>query len=204
MPLRCFGVCLSPVLFPLEAVCPSCQQTMDVFGDHAICCTSGGDLITRHNRVRNLVGKLCEEAKLSPVLEKVGILGHKDLSKRRPGDVTIPLWSKGRGLAIDVSVICPLAISHLSQREPCESYASSKKHALYDAAFQQQSDFDFAAVVFETSGAVNAEGQNFLSRLFHFGSKRESTTHSVYAGRAWQRLSSSVQVGCGRMILSRG
>ena len=64
---------------------------------------SGGDLITRHNRVRNVVHKLCQEARLSPVLEKE-ILGHHDLTKRRLRDV-YPLWTGGRGLAVDVAVI---------------------------------------------------------------------------------------------------
>ena len=141
--------------------------------------------------------------KLSPVLEKVGVLGHKDLSKRRPGDVTIPLWAKGRGLCVDVSVICPVANSHLHQREPCEAYAAHNKHALYDAAFRQQSTFSFAAAVFETTGGVNEEGLEFLRKLLRFGSKRECITHSVYAGRAWQRLSCVIQFGSAQMVLNR-
>src|SRR5690348_4424246 len=36
--------------------CPSCTHTfLDQYGDHAICCTSTGDLIVRHNRMRDLV-----------------------------------------------------------------------------------------------------------------------------------------------------
>jgi hypothetical protein len=33
--------------------CPLCQQTMDILGDHALCCKKTQDLITRHNRLRN-------------------------------------------------------------------------------------------------------------------------------------------------------
>ena len=56
---------------------------MDVLGDHVLCCKKTQDTVTRHNRVRNLVYQLAD--RLSPDdLEKQGILGHTDESKRRP------------------------------------------------------------------------------------------------------------------------
>ena len=97
---------------------------MDVMGDHALCCKKTGDTVTRHNRLRNLIYKLAEVGLLNPVLEKAGILGHTEQSKRRPADVAIPLWSR--------AVVCPLALSHMSQEQPCESYASQRKHNYYD------------------------------------------------------------------------
>ena len=58
------------------APCPCCMHTfLDAYGDHAICCTRTGDLIVRHNRIRDLVDKIASEGHLSPVLEKKGILG---------------------------------------------------------------------------------------------------------------------------------
>ena len=89
-------------LFKGVVNCTMCKQTIDVYGDHATCCASTGDLITRHNSIRNLMDKLASEGLLSPIMEKKGILG--PTSGRRPGDVTIPLWSQGKGLAIDESL----------------------------------------------------------------------------------------------------
>ena len=37
-----------------EIPCPLCKQTINLFGDHATCCTKNGDLIVRHNALRNL------------------------------------------------------------------------------------------------------------------------------------------------------
>jgi len=74
------------------------------------------------------------------------------------GDVSFANWRYGRGLAIDVAVICPLADSHVHQEEPCEVYAERQKHKRYDAGFVG-SNYDFVAMVFETSGAVNSEGK---------------------------------------------
>src|SRR6185437_13628791 len=52
----------------------------------------------------------------------------------------------------------------LLQEHPCELYAERQKHARYDAGFKG-SRFDFAAVVFETSGAVNSEGNDIIKQL---------------------------------------
>src|SRR6185312_11151194 len=134
--------------------CPLCKQTMDIYGDHALCCGKSGDRITRHNRLRNVVFKLADPGLLSPDLEKLGILGVTDKTRRRPGDVSIKNWSLRRGLAIDVAVIHPLASSHLRELEPCESYAQHHKIDRYAGAFEK-SDCDFAPV----SGAVNKEGE---------------------------------------------
>ena len=110
-----------------SAPCPLCEQTMDPLGDHPLCCNKSGDRITRHNRLRNLVFKLADTGLLAPELEKLGILGVTDKTRRRPGDVSIKSWSFRRGLAIDVAVIHPLAASHLGKAEPCESYAQTQK-----------------------------------------------------------------------------
>jgi len=37
-----------PVI-PKEISCPLCMQTINVYGDHATCCSKSGDLIVRHN-----------------------------------------------------------------------------------------------------------------------------------------------------------
>ena len=182
--------------------CPLCEQNMDIYGDHSLCCKKSGDRITRHNRLRNLVFKLADTGLLRPDLEKLGILGVTDKTRRRPGDVSIKDWSLRRGLAIDVAVIHPLAVSHLHSVEPCESYAQHQKLDRYAAAFEK-SDYDFAPVVFETSGAVNKEGETVLKQIIRFASKREGITHTVYASRAWARLSCCVQVASAQQILNR-
>ena len=51
--------------------------------------------------------KLADQGLLSPEIEKK-VLGETDSSKRRPGDVTIPIWTGDKGLTIDVAVTCPL------------------------------------------------------------------------------------------------
>ena len=85
--------------------CPMCQQTIDRFGDHAISCQKSGDLIFRHNRVRDYLFKLGQKCLLAPEREKLGLLGDGDVSQRRPGDVSFPRWGANKGAAVDVAVI---------------------------------------------------------------------------------------------------
>ena len=108
---------------------PLCKQLINKFGDHATCCTKSGDLIIRHNSMRNLIEDIASDGMLSSVLEKGGILGNT--SGRRPGDVTIQNWAEGKGLALDVAVTSPLAYTYVRKEEPCEWYAATQKHGKY-------------------------------------------------------------------------
>ena len=162
-----------------------CEQTIENYGDHALCCRKTRDTVTRHSIVRNWVFRLAKDGLLCPEIEKVGV-GPAETS-RRPADVALPIWANGKGLAIDVAIVCPLAPSHLDEIEPCESYAWGQKHRLYDAGFIH-SQYDFVAMVFESGGAVNEEGEAILKQLFRFASKRSTMSHSRFAGRAWSPL----------------
>ena len=132
-------------------------------------CTKSGDLIVRHNSLRNLVEDFGNDGKLSPVLEKKGILG--DTTGRRPGDVTFERWAEGKGLAVDVAVTRALAGTYVRMEAPCEYYAATRKHGKYDRSFVG-TNYIFSVMVFETLGAINSEGEEVLRMLFRFASKR--------------------------------
>src|SRR5436190_20415183 len=78
--------------------------------------------------------KLADPGLLSPEIEKK-VLGETDSSKRRPGDVTIPIWTGDKGLTIDVAVTSPLAAHNIAREAPREYYAEHKKYAKYRNAF---------------------------------------------------------------------
>ena len=123
------------------------MQPINVYGDHATCCAKNGDLVIRHNAIRNLVYSIASDGLLKPVLEKQGILG--PTTGRRPGDVSVPDWKNHNGLAIDVAVTSPLTKGSLRLVSPCEDYATVQKHRKYDESFKG-TNFFFCAMVFET------------------------------------------------------
>ena len=94
------------------------------------------------------------------------------------------------------------ASSNLHISEPCESYATWKKHAYYDDDFKGTA-FEFAAMVFETTGGVNIEGLEVLRQLFRFAAKHQGLQLSVYCGRAWARLSCNIQSSVSQCFLNR-
>jgi len=177
-----------------------CKQPINNYGDHATCCAKSGDLIIRHNSLRNLVNSIASDGLLSPILEKKGILG--PTSGRRPGDVTIPNWNLGNGLAIDVAVTSPLIKSSVRATNPCEEYATNKKHRKYDTSFEG-TDYYFSAMVFETLGAINQEGEEVLRQLFRYAAKHLGREFSSFCGRAWARVSCCLQRSVAQSILVR-
>lgn len=159
-------------------------------------------MITRHNRVRDLVADFAKKGLLSPDLEKLGLQGPTDKSKRSPGDISFKRWAPNRGLAIDVAVIYPVAASHVHDEEPCENYALLHKHARYEEGFKG-SDYEFVAMVFETSGALNDEGHDVLKQILRCASTNSRMGHSSFCLRAWARLSCCIQILVAKMILNR-
>ena len=136
---------------------------------------------------------------LSPVLEKQGILGN---TTGRPGDITFQRWAEGKGLAVDVAVTSPLASTYQRLPEPCEWYAATQKHAKYDTSFVGTNYF-FSAMVFETLGAINVEGEEVLRMLFRFAAKRLGREFTSYCGRAWARVSCNLQRSVSQAIFTR-
>src|SRR5437660_6114689 len=122
-----------------------------------------------------------------------------DTTRRRDCSSDIYNSSQDRSHALVFSLIYPFAASHLHKPEPCESYAKSEKIDRYAPAFEN-SDYDFAPVVFETSGALNREGETVLKQIIRFASKREGISHSVFAARAWARLSCCIQFAAAQQI----
>lgn len=183
-----------------EVPCPLCMQPINIYGDHATCCAKNGDLVTRHNALRNFVHSVASDGLLQPVLEKQGILG--PTTGRRPGDVTIPDWKHYNGLAIDVAVTSPLTKTSLRLTDPCEDYSETQKHKKYDASFEGSSYY-FCAMVFETLGGVNSQGEQVLRQLFTFAAKQLGREFSSYCSRAWARLSCCLQRSVAQAILNR-
>ena len=151
--------------------------------------------------MRNLVESVASDGKLSPVLEKKGILG--SAPGRRPGDVTIPLWNNGRALALDIAVTSPLTESSLKLRNPCEDYAQNRKHAKYDKDFKDSETHLFGTIVWETLGAVNSEGEDYLRQIMRFAAKHLGYEHSSFCGRIWARLSCCLQREVAKQICYR-
>ena len=61
-----FGLPLTPEGTP----CPLCHHNMDAWGHHMLTCHSGGDVITRHNQLRDCIADFCHKAAFPHILRK--------------------------------------------------------------------------------------------------------------------------------------
>ena len=79
------------------------QAPMDFFGDHSLSCASAG-MYRRHNRVRDTLFALSQDAGWRPVLEPA------TSTASRPADVLLQS-SDSKPLAVDVTIVHPLRLS---------------------------------------------------------------------------------------------
>eukprot|EP00731_Ephydatia_muelleri_P010847 Em0005g1433a len=117
IPLEGLGLHLKPSEFQVAitwwlgldtSCCPLCPgRVLDLLGHHALTCKRGGDVVTRHNKLRDTLAETCRRAHLSVKLEAGSNLT-KDHSHTRPADILVPNWSWGKLAAFDLSVTSPL------------------------------------------------------------------------------------------------
>ena len=87
------------------ALCPG--SALDHLGHHAVTCKYGGDVVSCHNRIRDILVETCCWAYIGVKME-VGNNVSRDHSKTRPADILLPNWVLGRMAALDVSITSPL------------------------------------------------------------------------------------------------
>ena len=113
-----------------------------------------------------------------------------------------PTGQGGRPLAVDVAVPSPYSSFGLRCPKPADSYSDTFKHGKYDRRFRGKWCL-FSALVMESTGGLSEEALTLLKQVFRFASKRQNVQHSVYAGRAWARLSCNLQTSVAQAILCR-
>ena len=65
-------------LTPEGTPCPLCHHNMDAWRHHMLTCRSGGDVITRHNQLRDCIADFCHKACLSPQIEAFFLKTNQD------------------------------------------------------------------------------------------------------------------------------
>ena len=153
--------------------CTLCGQVMDKGGDHALVCGCGGDRVTRHNLVRDVVHSAANNganlANLATILEKLGLLIPRDpigdnrppdpdppdpsTTSRRPADVWVPRGPSGGQEAWDVSIASALRLGSSLPDASIFASVESRKNSFFNAAFQcTQAGVSFCPLVIEAVG----------------------------------------------------
>ena len=191
-------------LFPSGADCPKCgSHFMDVFGDHALTCSTGGDLIARHNNIRNLLYHFCKASSLNPSLETNHL---SSSNNRRPGDITIPNWSRGSLLALDVTICSPLQASLITQAAEKQGVAASRAEERKFGQFNGHCQSDgvvFSPFAMETSAGLGEHALKFAKELAARHADNNFRDRSQSSRDFFQRLSDELHRSNAVMIISR-
>ena len=182
--------------------CPSC--VLDDFGHHSLTCKHGGDVVMRHNKLRDVFYDFCQRACLGPRLE-MGCGAGSD-SQSRPADVLVPNWDLGKPAAFDLSVTSTLQSSVLLEASVTAGSAAllaeTRKHINSD---KKCDELGWACIplVVETYGCWGAEAVAALSKLAGRLSVRNNEPKSKTIFSLYSRLGLTlVRANC-RAILSR-
>ena len=181
---------LGEKLYENERKCPFCKSgTLDVMGDHAVSCHGRGDMISRHDRIRNKVIWAGSGALLSPVSEQKSLLPDNN---SRQGDIFLPVWNNGLPAALDVTVTSPLQSSLIINASEKSGFAlSAAEDRKYEQYAQNCSEvgIQFIPLAFETFGGFSETVRKTLKRIATLADNRNLQPAGLSV--AFSRLSQS-------------
>ena len=186
---------------------PSCSRpkllsALDAYGHHALCCKLGCDVVSRHNRLRDIFNDFCHFACLAPPLE----MGGWSRQHTRPADVLAPNWVLGKPGAFDLSFTSMLNTQVFQEASVTAGSAALaaqiRKHRLNDERCRELGWVCIPLVV-ETYGCWGIEAIQALLRLATHVSTRQGCPKSLVCNEIYGRLSSDLERANSRAILSR-
>eukprot|EP00731_Ephydatia_muelleri_P015211 Em0008g931a len=185
------------------ALCPG--STLDHLDHHAVTCKYGGDVVSRHNRIRDILVETCRRAHIGVKVE-VGNNLSRDHSKTHPADILLPNWFLGRTAALDVSITSLLnPVTLLEAGVSATAAAQATEARKHQANDPKCSELGWVCVlmVVETYGAWGKEAtviiSSVASRLVTSTCWPKSTiVHEIYG-----RLNLNLVCANATAILSR-
>lgn len=191
-------------VYPETSKC-KCNAPLDRYGLHSLTCKSKGDIIARHNAVRNVIYNYCKAAGLTAKLEKANILGdHTD--KRRPADVFIYNFSLNSDHCLDIAITSPLQQKYINSASNTEGYAASDYYKLKRSKYAEAVEAEnkvFQPIILETFGRIAEESLSCLTRIANIKADRCSTSRSDAIHELFQQISVALQIRNANMVLKR-
>ena len=186
------------------ALCP--EKSLDPLGHHATTCKCGGDVVFRHNRLRDIVAETCRRAHLSIHLEVGQNLSH-DHSNTRPADILVPHCCMGKPAALDLSVTSPLnpiTLPEAGVTAGAAAKATEERKLKANVAKCADLGWVCVPVVAESYRAWGLEAMDFFSKLASRMATSVGKSKSVVLHEIYGRLNMHIVRANSTAILSRG
>ncbi|KAL5499463.1 hypothetical protein EMCRGX_G010889 [Ephydatia muelleri] len=165
----------------------------------------GGDVVTRHNRLRDEVFDLCGRAHLSVSVER----GHgltRDLAHTRPADILIAGWDRGKPAALDLTITSPLCSVILGEscyQAGAAALAAETRKLHSNGPKCQELGWSCIPLAVETYGNWGKQAHDTFSRLASFLAIHQSSPKAVVVAEINGRLNVVLVRSIARAILAR-
>ena len=176
---------------PADYKCPTCGAHADMQGIHAVSCVRSGDITRGHNRLRDLLFFLLEDAGKNCTVE----VSLPQAPELRPADVLVASW-KGRPLAIDVTVVtptCPSAIALSPPEGPTAllDHAAARKVTKYSVPCRA-AGWDFRPFAADAYGATRADARELVRDIIKLSTARGKIyPDSLSGNQVWGAISAA-------------
>ena len=190
-------------IFDSAGPCPACLHQSDVYGDHAMCCRSGGERNSPHNNLRDALFDTAVAAGLGPVKEGRFLLPGND---RCPADVLIRNWAGGKDAALDVTVVTPIqdntmpGAANLAGHALTYAYERKMNGAEADCTRQ---GIAFLPIVAETFGGWHPDAKREVKKLGAALARHTGQEEGEAVSHLWSRLSILLQRGNAAILGNR-
>ena len=148
-------------------MCTLPWQCLDPLGHHATTCKRGGDVVVRHNTLRDVLAETCHRAHLGIQVE-AGNDPTANHSHTHPADLLLTNWTTGKTAAFDISVTSPLNTHTLMEAGVSAGSAAltseGRKHRANDAKCEELG-WLCVPLVADTYGAWGNEAVEVFSQL---------------------------------------
>ena len=153
-------------LLQLPSICDGCGAKFSL--DHGLNCANGGNLIQRHNEVRDVTGQLAALA--FPHVTREPVVKESGSGAGEGGGLVCDLavrgvWNPQTEALLDFCFVNTDAQSYASRSvtSVLDSIARAKKTKHRQACFERRADF--TPFIVSTDGVIQREGLHFLKRL---------------------------------------
>ncbi len=183
--------------------CPACQKPGDRLGDHSLCCGSQGERISRHNALRDALYATAVSAALGPTREGRFLLPGGD---RRPADVFIPNWTRGRDSALDVTVTHCLQDATVAEAAVTPGHAAAEAYRRKMVASAEDCEREgivFLPLAAESLGGWHPVAVQQVDKLAAALARHSGEEERVVTRHLWQRLAVLLQKGNSALLVNR-
>ena len=143
------------------------EIALDPLGHHAVSCKRGGDVVSRHNKLHDVLTEFSRRAHLGVQVE-MGSNVTPNHSHTRPADLLVPNWVLGKPAAFDLSVtssLNPTIILEASETTGAAARTTEqRKHCSNDAKCDELA-WVCVPLVVESYGAWGKEALESISQL---------------------------------------